>query len=187
MALAELIELKKQIQELVEKEFIQPSVSPWGAPLLFGKKKDGTMRLCIDYHMLNQATVKNKYLLPKIDDLLDQLSGSSVFLKIDLRSGYHQVRISKADVLKTAFRTRYIHYEFLVLSFGLTKAPAIFMDIMHRVFREYLYRFVIVFIDDILIYSSDRETHTQHLHTVLQTLRDHRLYRKLSKSKFWLE
>ncbi|CAN6447952.1 unnamed protein product [Victoria cruziana] len=137
--------------------------------------------------MLNQATVKNKYSLPRIDDLLDQLSGSSIFSKIDLRSGYHQVHISKADVPKTAFRTRYGHYEFLVLPFGLTNAPTIFMDMMHRVFRKYLDRFVIVFINDILIYSSDKETHAQHLHTVLQTLRDHRLYGKLSKSKFWLE
>ncbi|CAN6487285.1 unnamed protein product [Victoria cruziana] len=187
MAPVELIELKKQIQELVEKRFIQPSVSPWGAPVLFVKKKDSTMRLCIDYRMLNQATVKNKYPLPRIDDLLSQLSGTSIFSKIDLRSGYHQVRISKADVSKTAFWTKYSYYEFSVLPFGLTNAPAVFMDMMHRVFREYLDRFVIVFIDDILIYSSDRETHVQHLYIVLWTLRDHKLYGKLSKSKFWLE
>ncbi|CAN6445407.1 unnamed protein product [Victoria cruziana] len=187
MAPAELIELKKQIQELVEKGFIQPSVSPWGAPVLFVEKKDGTMRLCIDYRMLNQATIKNKYPLPRIDDLLDQLAESSIFSKIDLRSGYHQVRIRKTDVPKTAFRTRYGHFEFLVLPFGLTNAPAVFMDMMHRVFREYLDRFVIVFIDDILIYSSDMETHAQHLRVVLQTLRDHKLYGKLSKSNFWLE
>ncbi|CAN6454680.1 unnamed protein product [Victoria cruziana] len=145
------------------------------------------MRLCIDYRMLNQATVKNKYPLPRIDDLLDQLVGSSIFSKIDLRSGYHQVRISKADVPKTAFRTRYGHFEFLVLPFGLTNAPVVFIDMMHRVFREYLDRFVIVFIYDILIYSSNRDNHAQHLHTVLQTLRDYGLYGKLSKRKFWLE
>ncbi|CAN6446845.1 unnamed protein product [Victoria cruziana] len=145
------------------------------------------MRLCIDYRMLNQATVKNKYPLPRIDDLLYQLTGSSIFSKIDLRSGYHQVHINKADVPKATFRNRYGHFEFLVLPFALTNAPAVFMDMMHMVFRKYLDRFVIVFIDDILIYSSDRETHVQHLHTVLQTLRDHRLYGKLSKSKFWLE
>ncbi|CAN6441290.1 unnamed protein product [Victoria cruziana] len=184
MAPTELIELKKHIQELVEKGFTHPSVSPLGAPVLFVKKKDDTMRLCIDYRMLNQATVKNKYPLPRINDLLNQLGGTSVFSKIDMRSGYHQVHISKADVPNTAFRTRYSHYKFLVLPFGLTNVPAVFMDMMHRVFREYLYRFVIVFIDDILIYSSDRETHAQHLYTVLQTLRNHKLYGKLSKSKF---
>ncbi|CAN6447714.1 unnamed protein product [Victoria cruziana] len=187
MAPAELAELKKQIQELMDKWFIQPSMSPWGAPVLFVKKKDGTMRLCIDYRMLNQVTIKNKYPLPRIDDLLNQLGGSSVFSKIDLRSGYHQVCISGQDVPNTAFRTRYGHYEFLVLPFGLTNAPAVFMDMMHRVFREYLDQFIIVFIDDILIYSPDRETHARHLHVVLQTLREHQLYGKFSKCKFWLE
>ncbi|CAN6447612.1 unnamed protein product [Victoria cruziana] len=187
MAPIELAELKKQIQELMDKGFIQPSMSSWGAPVLFVKKKDGTMRLCIDYRMLNQVTIKNKYPLPRIDDLLDQLGGSSVFSKIDLRSGYHQVRISRQDVSKTAFRTRYGHYEFLVLPFGLTNVPTVFMNMIHRVFREYLDQFVIVFIDDILIYSPDRETHARHLHAVLQSLREHQLYGKFSKCKFWLE
>ncbi|CAN6445433.1 unnamed protein product [Victoria cruziana] len=187
MAPAELAELKKQIQELMNKGFIQPSVSPWGAPVLFVKKKDGTMRLCVDYRMLNQVTVNNKYPLPRIDDLIDQLSGATIFSKIDLRSGYHQVRIKEQDVPKTAFRTRYGHYEFLVLPFGLTNAPAIFMDMMNRVFREHLDQFIIVFIDDILIYSPDPETHAIHLKMTLEILRKHKLYGKLSKSKFWLE
>ena len=134
MAPLELKELKLQLQELLEKEFIRPSVSPWGAPVLFVKKKYGTLRLCIDYRQLNKLTVKNKYLLPIIDDLFDQLKGASIFSKIDLRSGYHQLRIKDADVHKTVFRTRYGHYEFLVMSFGLTNAPAAFMDLMNRVF-----------------------------------------------------
>ncbi|VVA39362.1 PREDICTED: reverse mRNAase, partial [Prunus dulcis] len=141
MAPAELKELKVQLQELVDKGFIRPSFSPWGAPVLFVKKKDGTMRLCVDYRQLNKVTVRNKYPLPRIDDLFDQLRGAKVFSKIDLRSGYHQLRIKEEDVPKTAFRTRYGHYEFLVMPFGLTNAPAAFMDLMNRVFRRYLDRF----------------------------------------------
>jgi hypothetical protein len=153
MAPTELVELKIQLQELLDKGFIRPSVSPWGAPVLFVKKKDGTLRLCIDYRQLNKVTVKNKYPLPRIDDLFDQLKGACVFSKINLRSGYHQVTIKEKDMQKTAFRTRYGHYEFVVMPFGLTNAPAIFMDLMNRVFRSYLDKFVLVFIDDILIYS----------------------------------
>ncbi|KAA0057119.1 pol protein [Cucumis melo var. makuwa] len=153
MAPAELKELKVQLQELLDKGFIRSSVSPWGAPVLFVKKKDGLMHLCIDYRELNKVTVKNKYPLPRINDLFDQLQGATVFSKIDLRSGYHQLRIKDSDVPKTAFRSRYGHYEFIVMSFGLTNAPAVFMDLMNRVFREFLDTFVIVFIDDILIYS----------------------------------
>ncbi|KAL0533871.1 hypothetical protein IC582_028142 [Cucumis melo] len=187
MAPAELKELKVQLQELLDKGFIRPSVSPWGAPVLFVKKKDGSMRLCIDYRKLNKVTVKNRYPLPRIDDLFDQLQGATVFSKIDLRSGYHQLRIKDEDVPKTAFRSRYGHYEFIVMSFGLTNAPAVFMDLMNRVFREFLDTFVIVFIDDILIYSKTEAEHEEHLRMVLQTLRDNKLYAKFSKCEFWLK
>ncbi|KAL0556381.1 hypothetical protein IC582_004894 [Cucumis melo] len=187
MAPAELKELKVQLQELLDKGFIRPSVSPWGAPVLFVKKKDGSMRLCIDYRELNKVTVKNRYPLPRIDDLFDQLQGATVFSKIDLRSGYHQLRIKDEDVPKTAFRSRYGHYEFIVMSFGLTNAPAVFMDLMNRVFREFLDTFVIVFIDDILIYSKMEAEHEEHLRMVLQTLRDNKLYAKFSKCEFWLK
>ncbi|KAA0060734.1 ty3-gypsy retrotransposon protein [Cucumis melo var. makuwa] len=187
MAPAELKELKVQLQELLDKGFIRPSVSPWGAPVLFVKKKDGSMRLCIDYRELNKVTVKNRYPLLRIDDLFYQLQGATVFSKIDLRSGYHQLRIKDGDVPKTAFRFRYGHYEFIVMSFGLTNALAVFMDLMNRVFREFLDTFVIVFIDDILIYSKTEAEHEKHLRIVLQTLRDNKLYAKFSKCEFWLK
>ena len=159
-------------------------MSPWGASVLFVKKKDGTMRLCVDYRQLNRATIKNKYPLPRIDDLFDQLQGAAVFSKINLRSGYHQLRIKGEDVPKTAFRTRYGHYEFLVVPFGLTNAPAAFMALMNGVFQPYLDKFVIVFIDDILVYSKSKQEHQQHLTVVLQTSRENQLYAKLSKCEF---
>ncbi|KAL0541683.1 hypothetical protein IC582_021738 [Cucumis melo] len=187
MASAELKELKVQLQELLDKGFIRPSVSPWGAPVLFVKKKDGSMRLCIDYRELNKVTVKNRYPLPRIDDLFDQLQRATVFSKIDLRSGYHQLRIRDSDIPKTAFRSRYEHYEFIVMSFGLTNAPTVFMDLMNRVFKDFLDTFVIVFIDDILIYSKTEAEHEEHLHQVLETLRANRLYAKFSKCEFWLK
>ena len=171
----------------MDKGFIRPSVSPWGAPVLFVKKKDGTLRMCIDYRQINKVTVKNKYPLPRIEDLFDQLRGASVFSKIDLRSGYYQLRVKEVDVPKTAFRTRYGHYEFLVMPFGLTNAPAAFMDLMNRVFHPYLDQFVVVFIDDILVYSKDAQEHEHHLRIVLQTLRENQLFAKLSKCDFWLK
>ena len=155
--------LKFQLEDLLKKEFIKPSISPWGAPVLFQKKKDGTYRLCIDYRELNRHTIKNKYPLPHIDELLTQLNGATVFSKIDLRSGYHQIRIKEEDIPKTAFRTRYGHYEFTVLAFGLTNAPATFMCLMNDVFREYLDDFILVFLDDIVVYSKNGEQHEQHL------------------------
>jgi hypothetical protein len=178
MAPAELKELKEQLQDLLDKGFIRPSASPWGAPVLFVKKKVGSMRLCIDYRELNKVTIRNKYPLPRIDDLFDQLRGSEVFSKIDLRSGYYQLRVKEEDIPKTAFRTRYGHYEFLVMPFGLTNAPAVFMDLMNMVFHEYLDSFVIVFIDDILVYSKSQEEHEEHLRIVLQILRDRKLFAK---------
>ncbi|XP_022156985.1 uncharacterized protein LOC111023814 [Momordica charantia] len=187
MAPAELKELKVQLEELLDKGFICPSVSPWGALVLFVKKKDGSMRICVDYQELNKVTIKNRYPLPRIDDLFDQLKGARVFSKIDLRPGYHQLRIKEADISKIAFRTRYGHYEFTVMSFGLTNAPAAFMDLMNRVFNDFLDLFVIVFIDDILIYSKTAEQHEGHLRQVLTALRGNKLFAKFSKCEFWLD
>ena len=163
MSASELAELKKQLEDLLDKKFVRPSVSPWGAPVLLVKKKDGSMRLCIDYRQLNKVTIKNRYPLPRIDDLMDQLVGAHVFSKIDLRSGYHQIKVKDEDMQKTAFRTRYGHYEYLVMPFGVTNAPGVFMEYMNRIFHAYLDRFVVVFIDDILIYSKSKEEHAEHL------------------------
>lgn len=164
---------------------MRPSSSPWGAPILFVKKKDGSFRLCIDYRGLNRVTVKNKYPLPRIDELLDQLRGATWFSKIDLASGYHQIPIAESDIRKTAFWTRYGHYEFVVMPFGLTNAPAAFMKLMNSVFRDCLDEFVIIFIHDILVYSKDPEEHKVHLRTVMSRLQEHKLYAKLSKCSFW--
>jgi hypothetical protein len=179
VAPTELKELKEQLEELLDKGFIRPSVSPWGAPVLFVKKKDRSMWLCIDHWELNWVTIRNKYPLLRIDDLFNQLKEASVFSKIDLRSGYHQLKVRKDDVQKIAIRTRYGHYEFMVMPFGLTNAPFVFMDLMNRVFHKYLDQFVVVFIDDILIYSSNQ--------MVLDILREKKLFAKLKKCEFWLE
>ncbi|GJY30885.1 putative reverse transcriptase domain-containing protein [Tanacetum coccineum] len=187
LAPSEMLELSNQLKELQEKGFIRPSHSPWGAPVLFVKKKDGAMRMCIDYRELNKLTIKNRYPLPRIDDLFDQLQGACCFSKIDLRSGYHQLRVREEDIPKTAFRTRYGHFEFTVMPFGLTNAPAIFMDLMNRVCKPYLDKFVIVFIDDILIYSKSEEEHEVHLKTILDLLKKEKLYAKFSKCEFWLK
>ncbi|GJU69441.1 putative reverse transcriptase domain-containing protein [Tanacetum coccineum] len=187
LAPSEMRELSIQLQELPKKGFICPSSSPWGAPMLFVKKKDGSFRMCIDYRQLNKLTIKNRYPLSRIDDLFDQLQGSSVYSKIDMRSGYHQLRIKEEDIPITAFRTRYGHFEFQVMPFGLTNAPAVFMDLMNRVCKPYLDKFVIVFIDDILVYSKDEEEHGKHLKIILEFLKKERLYAKYSKCDFWLD
>jgi hypothetical protein len=183
----ELAELKIQLQDLLDKGFIHPSASPWGCPALFVKKKNNNLRLCVDYRPLNTVTIKNKYPLPRIDILFDQLVGAKIFSKIDLRSGYHQIKIKPSDVPKMAFSTRYGLYEYLVMSFGLTNAPAYFMYLMNSVFMPELDKFVVVFIDDILIYSKTEDDHANHIRVVLQRLCDHRLYVKISKCEFWLD
>jgi hypothetical protein len=187
MAANQLAELKEQLQELLDKGYIYPSASPWGAHVIFVPKKDGTQRMCVDYRSLNEVTVKNKYPLPRIDDLFHQLKGACVFSKIDLRSRYHQLKIRATDIPKTAFITRYGLYEYTVMSFGLTNAPAYFMYLMNKVFMEYLDKFIVVFIDDILIFSKNEEEHDEHLRLVLQKLRENQLYAKLSKCEFWLK
>ncbi|GJZ76129.1 putative reverse transcriptase domain-containing protein [Tanacetum coccineum] len=181
LAPLEMQELSTRLQELSEKGFIRLSSSPWGAPVLFVKKKDGSFRMCIDYRELNKLTVKNRYPLQRIDNLFDQLQGSSVYSKIDLRSSYHQLRVRDEDIPKTAFRTRYGHYEFQVMPFGLTNAPAVFMDLMNRVYKPFLDKFVIVFIDDILIYSKNKVEHEGHLKQILELLKKEELYAKFSK------
>jgi hypothetical protein len=182
----ELPELKVQLNELLDKGYIHPSFSPWGCPALFVKKKDQSLRLCVDYRPLNAITIKNKYSLPRIDILFDQLVSAKVFSKVDLHSGYHQIKIRPEDVPKTAFPTRYGLYEYLVMSFGLTNAPAHFMYLMNSVFMPEFDKFVVVFIDGILIYSKSEEEHAQHLQLILQRLQDHQLYAKFSKCAFWL-
>jgi hypothetical protein len=183
----ELAELKAQLQDLLEKGFIRPSSSPWGCPAIFVKKKDQTLRMYMDYRPLNEVTIKNKYPLPRIGTLFDQLTGARVFSKIDLRSGYHQIRIRPEDIPKTVFTTRYGLFEYLVISFELRNAPAHVTYLMNSVFMPELDKLVVVFIDDILIYSKNEEEHAKHLRIVLTRLREHQLYAKFSKCAFWLE
>jgi hypothetical protein len=171
----EPVELKKQLQELLDKGYIRPRSSPWGCPALFVKKEKGSLRLCADYRPRNAVTIKNKYPLPHIDLL---------FSKIDLRSRYHQIKIWPSDIPKTAFSTRYGLDEFLVMSFGLTNAPSYFTYLMNSVFMTKLDKLIVVFIDDILIYSKNKEEHAEHLRIVLQRLREHKLYSKFSKCEF---
>jgi predicted aspartyl protease len=187
MSVEELKELKKQLTELQEARYIRPSSSPWGAPVLFVQKKDGSQSMCVDYRSLNDVTVKNKYLLPCIEDLFDQMRGARVFSKIDLTLGYHQIKIRPFDIPKTAFSTQYDLYEFTVMSFGLTNAPAYFMNLMNKVFMEYPDRFIVVFIDNILDYSKNDSDHEEHLRMELHKLRDNQLYAKFSKCEFSLD
>jgi hypothetical protein len=184
MSHEELKELKVQLEKLFIKGYIKPSKSPYGAPVLFVHKKDGTLKMCVDYRALNKATVKNQYPLPHIDDLFDCLLGAKVFSRIDLRSGYYQIRIAKGDEEKTVCRTRYGSYEFLVMPFGLTNALATFCTLMNDIFRKWLDDFVVVYIDDILIYNSSLEEHAEHLRKVFQRLRENKLYVKLEKCEF---
>nr|GEU78401.1 putative reverse transcriptase domain-containing protein [Tanacetum cinerariifolium] len=180
LAPAEMQELSTQLQELSDRGFIRPSSSPWGAPILFVKKKDRSFWMCIDYHELKKLTLKNRYPLSRIKNLFNQLQGSRVYSKIDLRSGYHQLRVREEDIPKTAFRTHYGHYEFQVMPFGLTNTPAVFMDLMNQVCKLYLDRFVIVFIDDILIYYKIRKEHKGHFKLILKLLKKEELYAKFS-------
>ncbi|WVZ52005.1 hypothetical protein U9M48_003101 [Paspalum notatum var. saurae] len=188
MAPIEHEEVKKNIDELLAKGYIRPSSSPWAFPVLLVEKKDTDVkRMCVDYRALNKVTIKNKYPLPRIDDLFDQLQGACVFSKIDLRSGYHQLKIRPSDIPKTAFTTKYGLYEYTVMSFGLTNAPAYFMQLMNSVFMDYLDKFVVVFIDDILIYSKTEAEHEEHLRLVLRRPREHKPYAKFSKCEFWID
>ncbi|WVZ80900.1 hypothetical protein U9M48_028337 [Paspalum notatum var. saurae] len=188
MAPIEHEEVKKNIDELLAKGYIHPSFSPWAFPVLLVEKKDTDVkRMCVDYRALNKVTIKNKYLLPRIDDLFDQLQGACVFSKIDLRSGYHQLKIRPSDIPKTAFTTKYGLYEYTVMCFGLTNAPAYFMQLINSVFMDYLDKFVVVFIDDILIYSKTESEHEEHLRLDLQRLREHKLYTRFSKCEFWID
>ncbi|WVZ52111.1 hypothetical protein U9M48_003201 [Paspalum notatum var. saurae] len=188
MAPIEHEEVKKNINELLAKGYIRPSSSPWAFPVLLVEKKDTDVkRMCVDYRALNKVTIKNKYPLPRIDDLYDQLQGACIFSKIDLRSGYHQLKIRPSDIPKTAFATKYGLYEYTVMSFGLTNTSAYFMQLMNSVFMDYLDKFVVVFIDDILIYSKTESEHEEHLRLVLQRLREHKLYAKFSKCEFWID
>ncbi|GKC99551.1 putative reverse transcriptase domain-containing protein [Tanacetum coccineum] len=186
LALSKMKELSEELQKLSDKGFIRPSSSPWGDPVLYVKKKDGSFRMCIDYRELNKLTVKNLYPHPRIDDLFDQIQGSSVYSKIDLRSGYHQLRIREEVIPKMAFRTRYGHYEFQVMPFVLMNAPAVFMDLLNRVCKPYLDKFVIVFIDDILIYSKNKKEHKEYLKAIMELLKKEELYAKFSKCEFWI-
>jgi DNA-binding MarR family transcriptional regulator len=187
MAPIEHEEVKKTIDELLAKGYIRRSFSPWAFPVLLVEKTDGAKRMCVNYRDLNAATIKNKHPLPCIEDLFDQLQGACVFSKIDLCSGYHQLKIHPEDIPKTAFTCKYGLYEYTVMSFGLTNAPAFFMHLMNKVFMDYLDTFVVIFIDDILVYSKSEAEHEKHLKLVLQRLREHKLYAKLSKCEFWID
>nr|GFB21668.1 uncharacterized protein [Tanacetum cinerariifolium] len=180
----ELKKLRKQLKELMDAGYIRPSKAPYGAPVLFQRKKDGSLRMCIDYRALNKVTINNKYPIPLIADQFDQLGKARYFTKLDLRSGYHQVRIAEGDEAMTTYVTRYGSYEFLVMPFGLINAPATFCTLMNKLFHPFLEKFVVVYLDDIVVYSHTLEEHVLHLKQVFQVLRDNELYVKLEKCTF---
>src|SRR3954467_7169198 len=186
MCPTELIELKKQLTQLEKDGFICASTSPWGAPCLFVRKKDGTSRLVQDYRGINKKTIKNKYPLPRINNLFEQLNGARVFSKLDLKMGYHQIHVREEDIPKTAFSTHYGLYEFTVMTFGFSNAPPTFMRAMKYLFQEWLDVFVLLYLGDILVYSKSEAEHEEHVRLVLQKLREHRYYAKFSKCEFWL-
>jgi hypothetical protein len=174
------------VEELLEQGLIRPSASPYGSPILFVRKKEGTFRMVIDYRQINNLTIKDKYPLPRIDDLLDKLQGATYFSSFDLLSGYHQVRLNESDIPKTAFRTPFGSYEFLVLPFGLTNAPSTFQRLMNTIFHDFVREgFVVIYLDDLLVYSKTESLHMMHLKRVLQRLREHDLYAKLAKCNFF--
>jgi hypothetical protein len=177
-------EIERQVKELLPASLIVPSNSPYASPVLLVQKKDGTWKFCIDFRKLNDITIKNRFPMPLIDDILDELAGTKFFTKLDMRSGYHQVRMKEEDEHKTAFKTHHGHFQFRVMPFGLTNAPATFQCLMNDILSPFLRKFVLVFLDDILVYSPSLEEHISHLRQVLSLLRQHQLFMKLSKCSF---